>query len=117
MIPKASEDLHAYQAWRKSLTALPLGTIVKWNDQYLGSNAQTSIKVGQMFKIMAVNESVFGQKKSDRAQWAGKVYTMIQCNAAGKVFKKQINWNVEGIARWLDEGKAVILSNGDDNDE
>ena len=108
MIPKASEDLLGYNSWLKSLTALPVGTILQWTTGYVGSTLSTSLKAGQFTKITRIRKS---NGVSDLREY-DQVYAMAACNKNGKEFKKNLGWRVEAIARKLHDGDVVIVNNG-----
>ncbi len=109
-VPKASEDLHAYKAWRASLHAYPNGTIVQWVDpeRYRGSTAASDIQMNQCFMINKLRDS-FVTKINDGLV-ASKVYEVQLCSPFGRLFKRTECYGVEGIARWIDEGRMRVIA-------
>lgn len=108
-IPKASENLHEYKVWRDALVPLENGTIIKWNFETLrGLSQSNDIKPGQHFLICGIRDSIL-PIKHDSAPYAGKVYIMRLCSNQGKPFKREEFYTIEGIARFLDEKKFVIV--------
>lgn len=107
-VPKASEDLHKYKAWRMSLTPLPVGTIVRWTDErhYAGSTKAGDIVRGQMFILEGTRDPLFGVNECD----ADQIYIGTQCSKTGKKYKRDFFVSVEGIARWIAEYRMEIVN-------
>lgn len=105
--PKASDDLHGYKAWRRSLQPAPMSTIIRWVDdtKYSGSTQADDILKGQMFILEGVRDPLFGVNECD----ADKIYLATQCTKTGKKFKRTLSVSVEGVARWYLEDKIEIL--------
>lgn len=98
----AKDNLHEYKQWRRSITSLPVGTIIEWVVGYLGCTASTSVKAGTYYKIIG---TVAGMTSHPDALDADRVYKLVRCNRAGRVFKRIDFWNVESIARRIVDGE------------
>jgi hypothetical protein len=108
MVPKASESLYAYKQWRKSLEALPEGTILHWLKDYDSIPASNSIKAGQFTKIIHIRKS---NGISDLKLQADFCYKLVLCDKNGKEFKRTFYWYVDGIARRLDvDAKEIEIA-------
>lgn len=109
VVPKASDDLHAYNAWRKSLHAYPVGTIVQWiaPETLRGSTSASDIKQNQCFMILGLKEPI--TRKNDSLV-ASMCYDMQLCSPAGRVFKRNERYTVEGIARFIAENRMRIIA-------
>lgn len=108
MAPKASDDLHAYNSWRRALIALPVGTVVRWIDPkpYVGATMSSNIHRGECFLIQNLRDSIRPIDGYD----ASKAYDMVQCSGKKfKPFKRTFSPYVESVARWLEEGQLEIL--------
>lgn len=107
-VPKASDDFHGYHSWRKSLEPLPPETVVRWiaSEPYRGSLASDDIKQGQMFLLGSTRKGLF----SPDATKASMVYLATQCTRTGRPYKRTWRPSVEGIAKWLEEGKLEIMT-------
>ncbi len=100
----ASVSLLGYKAWRASLEALPIGTVIQWVDHYVGTSLASSVRAGQTFKILRVRSSIIGNSQLV----ADLVYDMVLVSKTGREYKKKMGWSVEGIARGLHEGKLMM---------
>lgn len=105
MVPKASESLYEYKAWRDSLQALDVGTVLQWVTPYVGANCNTSIGKNQYTKIVRIRKS---NGVSEMVQ-AGWVYELALCNKDGKEYTRTFHWRVEEIARRIVERNIVLL--------
>ena len=104
MIPKASESLYEYKAWRDSLQALDVGTVLQWVVPYVGANRNTSIGKNQYTKVVRIRKSN-GVSEMVQASW---VYELVQCDKNGKEYVRKFHWRVEEIARQIDELNIVL---------
>lgn len=104
--PKASDNLHAYLNWRKSLVPFPNGTILRWVKGYKGTTLSTSIKSGQHTPILNLREPFFQKPPFIDADM---VYDMVLCTSKGKPFKMDHPWSVEGIAARITDGEVVVV--------
>lgn len=105
-VPKASEDLHAYNAWRRALTPLPVGTVIRFDEMYRGTIMRDDIKAGSHFKIESVRDPMMRRGQLYPADY---VYEMRLVSPKGKPFKRVENWYVEGVAKGLAEGKLSLV--------
>lgn len=101
----AKISLHGYQAWRKSLEPLAIGTVIEWVTPYTGSTLPDNIKAGQLFKLTSVRDSF--NSRADNID-AAKVYDMVLVSKTGKEFKKKMAWSIENIARKIHLGEVKI---------
>jgi len=109
-VPNAKVNFHAYQAWRASLHAYPIGTIVQWVDSETlkGSTAQNDVKPNQCFMILGLKDSI--STKINDGLIASKVYDMQLCSPLGRLFKRNERYFVESIARYIEEGRMRVVA-------
>lgn len=108
MIPKASEDLFGYKNWLKSLKAMPVGTILCWNNGYTACTASSAIKPRQFTKVARIRKSNGISDLPEHDQ----VYELVICAKNGKEFKKKLFWRVSGVAQKIHDGEITIVNNG-----
>ena len=104
-IPKASTDLHGYKAWRNSLVPFEIGTVFRFMKKYSGSTKRDDINEGSYWVITGIREPYTTKDTSV----ASKVYILNACSSKGKPTKRIEYLDVEGIAKWLDEGVIMIV--------
>ena len=105
MIPGGFHSLHEIKEHRKSIRALPNGTILQWIEGYTGSTASSNISPNSYTKIMDLHNGI----GSTDGTVASKSYSMILCSKNGKEYKKKWSWQVGGIASLIDTGKVCIV--------
>lgn len=101
----AKDSLHGYHAWRDSLEALPVGTVIQWVEAYNGISLSSSVKAAQSYKILAVRPPMIGNS----TKVADQVYDMVLVSRNGREYKRKMGWSVESIARGLYEGKLMQI--------
>ena len=106
MHPRASEDLHAYNFWRRNLEPLPEGTVIRFDEMWRGVVMRDDIKAGTYFRLDGVREPLFYRSKMYPADM---VYKMRQVSKTGKEFKRTGDFNVEGIASMIMDGKVTVI--------
>jgi hypothetical protein len=102
-------NFHQEIEWRKSLIPLPVGTVVRWiSDQpFVGSTARDRVVKGECLLITEVRMPVV--RPFDGYE-ASKTYRMPKCTAKNfKPMKREFNFYVDSVAKWLLEGKIEIL--------
>jgi ferric iron reductase protein FhuF len=106
VVPKANEDIHAYNRWRDSIVLLENGTIVKWQyDTFRGATSSNDIKANQHFLITGTQDSIGTKDKHP----ASRCYVMRSCSSTGKPFKRAEYPYIETMARWIEEKKFVVV--------
>ncbi len=100
----AKSSLMGYKQWRAGIAPLAAGTMIEWIVGYQSYNADTSIKAGQFFKVVSLRDGIGHKSEID----ADRVYKLILCNKSGRLFKKIVCWDVEGIARRIVDGEIKV---------
>lgn len=95
----ASFGLHAYKKWRLSLKAYDNGTMLKFVKGYTGVTQSSSIKPGELYKVVGSRLGYAGYPTNE----------LVRCKKDGSLYKRSIVWTVEGLARGVAKGEIEIV--------
>lgn len=108
VIPKASDNLHAYKCWRETLEIIKPGTILCWVSPYpYNPHTPNNCIVEGQYLIAEIDQEPI-VSRWDKTP-AGRIVPLTRCTKAGKRYKKQFMFSMEGIAKYIDDGSLKIV--------
>lgn len=107
-------EFHEHHAWRKSLEVPEVGTIYELQEDYAGVNYHNKFKKGQLLVLGGIRDAMFRYRRTPCIP-AEMTAELTVISKKGKVFSRTLIINVEGIHKWILEGK--LKETKLDNDE